>query len=48
MGRTASSVEGALVPPVNVEVLATAAADGATDDAFAGAFTVRDSFELTK
>ena len=36
-----------LVPPVDVKVLATAAVDGATDDAFAGAITIRDAFDLT-
>ena len=41
-------LEGALVPPVSVEVLAEAAVEGAIDDAYAGRFTIRDAFELTK
>ena len=49
-------LEGALVPPVDVEVLADAAAEAAaaaataatTEDDLDAAVTVRDAFELVK
>ena len=49
-------LEGALVPPVDVEVLADAAAEAAaaaataatTEDDLHAAVTVRDAFELVK
>lgn len=41
-----SVLEGALVPPVNVERLAEAAAEGATSDKYTGKVTVLDSFAL--
>jgi len=41
-------LEGALVPPVSVEVLASIAVDGAMSDDYAGKITTLGAFELTK